>query len=146
MQLQGQRFPRPIFRVDVPLIVQSGHRGHNISFWYHWGVKTDQMARAAGRMAGRFAKKQAKQWAPAAKQSEVFIKHVVPATVKPFHALWHEILAFCFLAIAATIGWHAWRKAGTVSAVELTFAILFAVVCAGYGISSYLKARRISRS
>jgi hypothetical protein len=128
------------------LIVQASHRGHNISFWYHWGVKTDQMARAAGRVAGRFAKKQAKQWSPAAKQSEAFIKHVVPATVKPFHALWHEILAFCFLALAGMVAWQAWRKAASLSVLELVLGLAFAAVSAGYGISSYLKARRISRS
>lgn len=104
------------------------------------------MARAAGRMAGRFAKKQAKDWAPAAKQSSAFVKHVLPATVKPFHALWHEILAFCFLALAAVVGWQAWRKAATLPTVEIIFGVAFAVVSAGYGISSYLKARRISRS
>ncbi|MDE3197954.1 MAG: hypothetical protein KGN84_16520 [Acidobacteriota bacterium] len=104
------------------------------------------MARAAGRIAGRFARKQAKQWAPAAKQSEAFVRHVVPAAVKPFHALWHEILAFCFLGFAALVGWHAWRKAATLSVMELTLGVICAAVCAGYGISSYLKARRISRS
>lgn len=111
------------------------------------------MARAAGRLAGRWlpvAKKQsgklAQQWVPAAKQSGSFVKHVLPAAVKPLHSLWHEILGFVFLGLAAVAVWKVWRNPGTLPPAQLALVVIFIVVTAGYGISSVRKSRRISRS
>ena len=111
------------------------------------------MARAAGRFAGRWlpvAKKQsgklAQQWGPAAKQSGAFVKHVLPAAVKPLHSLWHDILGFMFLALAGLVVWRVWRRPGTLEPAQLALVVVFVVVTAGYGISSLLKSRRISRS
>src|SRR5580693_2690089 len=95
------------------------------------------MARAAGRFAGRWmpaaralARKAARQatetaqahsstlnrhWVPAAKQSGQFVKHVVPAAVKPLHALWHQVLGFIFLVFAVLAAWKVWRAEGTIA-------------------------------
>jgi phosphoglycerol transferase MdoB-like AlkP superfamily enzyme len=111
------------------------------------------MARAAGRLAGRWlpiAKKQtgrlAEQWVPAAKQSGAFVKHVVPAAVKPLHSLWHEILGFIFLVFAGLAAWKVWRNPVTLAPMQLALVVVFIVVMAAYGISSIRKSRRISRS
>jgi len=115
------------------------------------------MARAAGRLAGRWlpvarsvAQKQsstlATQWAPAAKQSGQFVKHVVPAAVKPLHALWHQILGFVFLVLAALVAWKIWRSAAPIEPIALATYIVFALVMAAYGISSIVKSNSISRS
>jgi heme A synthase len=121
------------------------------------------MARAAGRFAGRWmptaravAQKAAKQaeahssalnksWVPAAKQSGQFVKHVVPAAVKPLHALWHQILGFTFLVFAGLAAWKLWRAENTAPPM-FALAVVFILVMAAYGISSIVKSNRISRS
>jgi hypothetical protein len=122
------------------------------------------MARAAGRFAGRWmptarlAVKKATQqaqahsttvnnrWVPAAKQSRQFVKHVVPAAVKPLHALWHQILGFIFLVFAGLAAWKVWRAENTIALPMLLLAVVFILVMAAYGISSIVKSNRISRS
>jgi len=111
------------------------------------------MARAAGRLAGRWlpvakrhSNRVAREWGPAAKQSGAFVKHVVPAAVKPLHSLWHEILGFIFLVFAGLAVWKVWRSPNPLPPMQLALVIVFVVVTAGYGVSSIRKARRISRS
>ena len=92
------------------------------------------------------AREAGKNWMPAVRNSGTFVKHVVPAAVKPLHSLWHEFLGFLFLLIAAWGGFRMWKKASTMSPLELGMIGTFVLVMAVYGISSVLKARRISRS
>ena len=80
------------------------------------------------------------------KSAGKFVRHVLPAAVKPVHSLWHEVLGFLFLAFAAVATWRVVHKMGDLSPVQLAILILFIVVMAIYGVSSFLKARRISRS
>lgn len=120
-------------------------------------MRTDDMARAAGRLAGRWlpvarsaARKQANtlssQWIPAAKQSGAFVKHVIPAAAKPLHSLWHQILGFVFLVFAGLAAWKVWRTEKPIEPPMLALVIVFIVVMAAYGIASIRKANRISRS
>ena len=92
------------------------------------------------------ARNAGKQWLPAVRNSGAFVKHVVPAAVKPLHSLWHELLGFIFLLIAGACVFKMWRSAATTSPVMMVLAGFLVVVTASYGISSILKARRISRS
>ena len=81
-----------------------------------------------------------------ARQAGKFVKHVLPAAVKPVHSLWHEVLGFVFLMFAAIAGWKLIRKSAGLGFVQLTILIIFTLVMVIYGVSSLLKARRISRS
>ena len=81
-----------------------------------------------------------------ARQAGQFVKHVLPAAVKPVHSLWHEVLGFIFLVFAGIATWKVARNAATMGPGRLAIIIPFIVVLAAYGISSFLKARRISRS
>ena len=81
-----------------------------------------------------------------ARQAGKFVKHVVPAAVKPIHTLWHEVLGFLFLVVAASGTWSVVRHADTLGPGKLALIIPLIAISAGYGISSFLKARRISRS
>ena len=111
-----------------------------------------QFARAAGRLAGRWlptAKqtgKAAKKWAPTGQQSGQFVKHVLPAVIRPLHSLWHEILGFLFLVIAAVGAWKIFRHPGHMPPVQLAIVVIFVLVMAGYGVSSVRKSRSITRS
>jgi uncharacterized membrane protein len=75
-----------------------------------------------------------------------FVKHVLPAAVKPVHSLWHEVLGFVFLVFAGLAAWKVFRHSDTMGPVQLLLIVPLIVVTAYYGISSFLKARRISRS
>ena len=81
-----------------------------------------------------------------ARSAGKFVKHVLPAAVKPVHSLWHEILGFVFLMVAVTAGWQLYRHAATLGPGRIAIIIPLIVVTTGYGVSSFLKARRISRS
>ena len=85
------------------------------------------------------------------RQSILFLKHVVPATVKPARTLWNEIIGFLFIVFAVIAASAAARAALRLkedprSLVELLIIVPFACVMTWYGIASFRKARRISRS
>jgi len=81
-----------------------------------------------------------------ARQAGKFVKHVLPAAVKPVHSLWHEILGFVLVGVAVSLTVGLIRQRATMEPIKLILIVPFIVVVAGYGISSFLKARRISRS
>jgi hypothetical protein len=122
MQLQGHRllYPPP---ASVYLIVQA-RENKNKRFCYHGAVPGKPLARQAGK----------------------FVKHVLPAAIKPVHSLWHEVLGSLFLFFAAIGAWYIFRHPGALEPGKLAILVIFIVVMAIYGISSFRKARRISRS
>ena len=85
------------------------------------------------------------------RESIRFVRHVVPATVKPARILWNEIIGFMFLVIAglfALQGVSAWRqyhgKPGDL--IKLIMIAVCVILLGAYGVSSFRRARRISRS
>ena len=71
--------------------------------------------------------------------------------VRPIHSLWHEIIGFIFLVLAAwpiPSGIRTIRDLdrGQGSLVKLILIVIFVTIMAGYGVSSFRKARKISRS
>jgi hypothetical protein len=85
------------------------------------------------------------------KESRRFLRFVVPAVVKPAHSLWHQIVGFVFtmMAIAFVLsGFRAVRQFDGSAGAVLRLTMLAVGVCllGGYGISSFLRARKISRS
>jgi hypothetical protein len=81
-----------------------------------------------------------------ARQAGKFVKHVVPAAIKPMHSLLHEILSFIFLAFALILIGNLIHSRATLGPLKLVLILPLIILSAGYGISSFLKARRISRS
>ncbi len=80
-----------------------------------------------------------------------FVRHVVPRVIKPLHSLWNEVIGFLFLSLAflgAMSGYRMYRHFDGSPEVffRLTLAACFVLVMAYYGISSFLRARKISRS
>jgi len=89
--------------------------------------------------------------AQAYKHGRKFLGFVVPAVLKPARTLWHELIGFVFVSMAIVFVFSGFRAVrqfdGSVGAI-LRLAMLVFCVCllGGYGISSFLRARRISRS
>jgi hypothetical protein len=81
-----------------------------------------------------------------ATQAGKFAKHVLPAAVKPVHSLWHEIIGFVFLFVTAVCAWGIYRNAEKLGPGRVACIAFIGAVTAIYGVSSFLKARRISRS
>jgi hypothetical protein len=85
-----------------------------------------------------------------------FIKHMVPAIVKPMHSLWNEVIGFFFLVFATVFCFRAisyykiYTQAPPAEALSHLLRVVLTgvvgLVMAAFGISSFLKARRISRS
>jgi hypothetical protein len=79
-----------------------------------------------------------------------FMNHVVPGVIRPLHALWNEIIGLIFLVFAVGFGSATIRsfrnldKGGSISLVLLS--AFLALLMLYYGITSFLKARKISRS
>lgn len=87
------------------------------------------------------------------KRSKVgrFFEHVVPGVVRPMRVLWNEIIGFVFLCLAAWAVPSAFRNIQSLRAEQSGFgrvalSVGFFVVMMYFGISSFLRARKISRS
>ena len=78
-------------------------------------------------------------------------RETLPAIMKPLRTLWNEVISFMFLALAALALPSAFRLYRALddhpdNLFKLSLTVVFIVIMGGYGISSYLRARRISRS
>jgi hypothetical protein len=85
------------------------------------------------------------------KHSVLFARHVLPAAVRPARTLWNEMIGFLFGVFAVAAAYYCVRavldsKGDPGSFVRVILSGIFFIVMAYYGISSFLKARRISRS
>lgn len=85
-----------------------------------------------------------------------FVRHVVPAVIKPARTLWNEVIGFFFLCLALLFGSGAVRsylsfiEASAEQAAGDLLRLLIATFCTFlmlyFGISSFRRARKISRS
>jgi hypothetical protein len=80
-----------------------------------------------------------------------FLGHVLPGIIRPMHALWNEVIGFIFIVLAVWAAPSAWRNIRLVNGNSESFfkaaiSVGFALLMAYFGISSFLKARKISRS
>ena len=80
-----------------------------------------------------------------------FLTHVMPGIIRPLRVLWNEVIGFIFLVLAIWAVPSAIRSvrqfegdAGSFFRVVLSLS--FAGLMAYFGIASFLRARRISRS
>ena len=92
----------------------------------------------------------------AIRHSRAFIEHIVPAVVKPARTLWNEVIGFLFICLAVMFGFGTVRsyldfnKAAPDAAMGPLLRVVMGLFCTAivlwYGVSSFRKARRISRS
>ena len=74
----------------------------------------------------------------------------MPGIIRPLHTLWNEVVGFVFLVLAIMPVPSIVRSIRDPDAdgavARLIVASLFALAMAYFGVSSFLKARKISRS
>jgi hypothetical protein len=80
-----------------------------------------------------------------------FLSHVLPGVVRPLLALWNEVIGFLFIVFAVVAGFYVIRAMRNFEGdIEGLFRIvlpaLFGLVMGYFGVSSFLRARKISRS
>jgi hypothetical protein len=80
-----------------------------------------------------------------------FLGHVMPGVVRPLRVLWNEIIGFVFLCLAAWAVPSSIRNLRTLatdhgSMGRAALSLGFLGLMAYFGITSFLRARRISRS
>jgi len=84
-------------------------------------------------------------------QGYQLVRHLVPAIVRPARTFWHEVIGFMFLALAVwpiPAGIRTVRElnSGNGNFFKLILIVVFVTIMGGYGISSFRRARKISRS
>jgi hypothetical protein len=97
-----------------------------------------------------------RQGRDAVRHGRVFVKHVVPAIIKPARTLWNEVIGFIFFCIATMFGFKAVRLYLDYTAAvpeekgaamgRLVLAVFCTLLMGWFGLTSFLRARRISRS
>jgi len=80
-----------------------------------------------------------------------FLAHVLPGVVRPLHALWNQIIGFVFLILAASPIPSIVRnvrsyQTDSESLFRIVLSSTFTAIMLYFGITSFLKARKISRS
>jgi hypothetical protein len=75
-----------------------------------------------------------------------FLRHVVPAVAKPIHALWNQVIGFLFISFGAIFALRTARYVWSHDIMRSAIAGLATAIMAWFGVGSFLKARKISRS
>ncbi len=80
-----------------------------------------------------------------------FLGHVIPGVIKPLRVLWNEIIGFFFVCIGVISAVSTYRRISSYSGgVEgfmlIILAALFVLMMLGFGISSFMRARKINRT
>jgi hypothetical protein len=77
-------------------------------------------------------------------KAKMFLGHVIPGVIRPIHILWNQVIGFVFFVLAIVFGYRVIRGKEPVG-LQIAGA-LFVLLIAWFGISSFLKARKISKS
>jgi hypothetical protein len=88
---------------------------------------------------------------PVAGTFQKFLGHVLPKVLRPLHALWNQLIGFIFLVIAAGTTPTVVRNVRDFNGdfegtMRMGVTIVFMAVMLYFGITSLLRARRITRS
>ena len=73
-----------------------------------------------------------------------FLGHVLPGVIRPIHILWNQMIGFVFIVLAVVFGYRVIRAKEPIG-LQLVGAA-FVVLIAWFGVSSFWKARKISKS
>ena len=81
----------------------------------------------------------------------LFLSHVIPGIIRPMHILWNEVIGFVFLVLAVVFIAGAIRAYRALTQEEVTIGkilllSLLPALMLYFGVTSFLKARKISRS
>lgn len=75
----------------------------------------------------------------------------MPAVIKPARTLWHEVIGFLFLVLAILPLFSTYRAirdfdGEPANLFKIGLSLAFIAIMSYYGVTSFLRARKISRS
>jgi hypothetical protein len=73
-----------------------------------------------------------------------FLDHVIPGVVRPIHIIWNQAIGFVFIVLATIFGYRVIRGKEPIG-LQIVGGV-FVLLIAWFGISSFWKARKISKS
>ena len=81
----------------------------------------------------------------------LFLTHVIPGIARPMRVLWNEVIGFVFLVlgvvfISAAIRAYRALPPEEVTLTKLALLFILPALMLYFGITSFLRARKISRS
>ena len=80
-----------------------------------------------------------------------FLHHVAPRILKPLLTLWNQVIGFVFVVFAVvpvprTVrAWRQFSESGD-GLFRVVLSAIFILMMASFGVHSFLRARKISRS
>jgi hypothetical protein len=74
-----------------------------------------------------------------------FLSHVLPGVVRPLHILWNQVIGFFFLVIALVPIPGAIRAYNQSNIPHFLLSVTFILIMGSFGVSSFWRARKISR-
>jgi hypothetical protein len=80
-----------------------------------------------------------------------FFGHVLPHVIRPLRVVWNQVIGFLFVVLAAWSAPSSIRNArnfdGSADSIfRLTLSGIFTLLMAGFGIFSFLRAHKVSKS
>lgn len=84
-------------------------------------------------------------------QAKSFVRHVVPAVIKPIRVLWNEMIGFVFLVLGVVpipSAYKAYRdfEGGKEGVFRVVLTACFCAVMLYFGVTSFFRARKLSRT
>lgn len=84
-------------------------------------------------------------------KAKQFLGFVLPGVIRPIRVLWNEMMGFVFLCLGVIpipSALRAWQdfQSGSDGPFRLLLTCFFSAIMLYYGVTSFLKAKRISRS
>ena len=78
-------------------------------------------------------------------------QHIVPGVIKPLHILWNEVIGFLFMVLAlitlpSLVRHYRNFNGDAESMFRIGLTATFALIMLYFGVSSFLKAKKIGRS
>ena len=80
-----------------------------------------------------------------------FFQHVIPGVIRPMRVLWNEMIGFVFAVFAVIFGFRTARfirgfEGGSVADLLMLLGMaFFTLMLAYFGVTSFLRARKIGR-
>lgn len=75
-----------------------------------------------------------------------FLHHVAPGVIRPIRILWNEMIGFVFVCLGIIPLPSAYQAYNTNDTFRLMLTTSFSAIMLYFGITSFLKAKKISRS
>jgi hypothetical protein len=80
-------------------------------------------------------------------QGRKLLAHIIPGVARPIHILWNQVIGFFFIVLALIPVPGAIRAFGKEGGgAHLALTIPFVIIMGWFGISSFWRARKISKS